>query len=139
MAAKRNLVLSNCASRRAGRSSVFHDPPVVSRRRRLIEELSINHADSYVAKRGGRLRRDDPTQRNDRVLPSRRQQCQKCRPTCGFGASINRLAARRVVPSSRDADTRGRLSMERHTTRVAFRTISSMVRRGLPDGSRDVP
>ena len=33
-----------------------------------------------------RLRRDDPTQRNDRLLPPRSQQCQRCPLTCGFGA-----------------------------------------------------
>ena len=42
---------------------------------------------TYVAKRGGaRLRRDDPTQRNDRLLPLRTQRCQKRPVTCGFGA-----------------------------------------------------
>jgi hypothetical protein len=50
----RNLVPFNCA-RPAGPANRPSStiPPVVSRRRRLIEELSNSHTDSYVAKRGG--------------------------------------------------------------------------------------
>jgi hypothetical protein len=52
----------------------------------------------YVAKRGGaRLRRDDPAQRNDRLLPLRSQHCQECllpavlEPEVGFEPTTFRL------------------------------------------------
>ena len=46
----------------------------------------LRPTDSYVAKRGRRLRHDDPTQRNDRLLPLRGQKRPRYPLTCTFGA-----------------------------------------------------
>jgi hypothetical protein len=48
---------------------------------------ALNQPDGLLHSEAGRARlRRDPTQRNDRRLPLRNQQCQKGPLTCGFGA-----------------------------------------------------
>jgi hypothetical protein len=67
---------------------------------------------TYVAKRGrSRLRRDDRTQRNDRLLPLRSQQRQKCPLSCGFGArggirTLDLLITRQMLSVEQDGPGR---------------------------------
>ena len=86
----RNLVLG-CARMRArpvgpAESSALHDfarcGPTTEAHRR-----ALNRSGGLLRSVAGQARlRRDPTQRNDRRLPLRSQQCQKLPLPCGFGA-----------------------------------------------------